>query len=66
MLPCPYFLDGSCKFSEEQCHFSHGALVPFTTIQEYKYYIFIPYNYIFMYIYISFKYFVLENQIGQV
>ncbi|XP_014206891.1 zinc finger CCCH-type with G patch domain-containing protein [Copidosoma floridanum] len=36
MLPCPYFLDGSCKFSEDQCHFSHGELVPFTSIQEYK------------------------------
>ncbi|OXU26919.1 hypothetical protein TSAR_000362 [Trichomalopsis sarcophagae] len=36
MLPCPYFLEGSCKFSEEQCHFSHGAVVPFTSIQEYK------------------------------
>ena len=36
MLPCPYFLDGSCKFSEEQCHFSHGELVPFGSLKEFK------------------------------
>ncbi|XP_014223164.1 zinc finger CCCH-type with G patch domain-containing protein [Trichogramma pretiosum] len=36
MLPCPYFLDGSCKFSEEQCHFSHGELISFAKLEEYK------------------------------
>ncbi|XP_058802705.1 zinc finger CCCH-type with G patch domain-containing protein [Phymastichus coffea] len=36
MLPCPYFLNGSCKFSEEQCHFSHGELIPFSRIMDYR------------------------------
>ncbi|XP_043500438.1 zinc finger CCCH-type with G patch domain-containing protein [Polistes fuscatus] len=36
MLPCPYFFDGNCKFSDEQCHFSHGEIVPFSNLQEYK------------------------------
>lgn len=36
MLPCPYFLEGDCKFSEEQCHFSHGEIVPLSSLQEYR------------------------------
>ncbi|XP_043275966.1 zinc finger CCCH-type with G patch domain-containing protein [Venturia canescens] len=36
MLPCPYFLDGACKFSDEQCHYSHGEVVPLSNLQEYK------------------------------
>lgn len=36
MIPCPYFLDGSCKFSDENCHYSHGEIVPFSSLQEYK------------------------------
>lgn len=36
MLPCPYFLDGSCKFSEEKCRFSHGEPVQLSSLQEYK------------------------------
>ncbi|XP_015602108.1 zinc finger CCCH-type with G patch domain-containing protein [Cephus cinctus] len=36
MLPCPYFLDGACKFSDEQCHYSHGEVVPFSSLQEYR------------------------------
>lgn len=36
MIPCPYFLDGSCKFSEENCHYSHGEIVAFSSLQEYK------------------------------
>ncbi|KAI4501267.1 hypothetical protein M0802_003640 [Mischocyttarus mexicanus] len=36
MLPCPYFFDGNCKFSDDQCHFSHGEIVPFSNLQEYK------------------------------
>ncbi|XP_012284436.1 zinc finger CCCH-type with G patch domain-containing protein isoform X2 [Orussus abietinus] len=36
MLPCPYFLDGMCKFSDSQCHFSHGEIVPLSTLQEYR------------------------------
>ncbi|XP_076674218.1 zinc finger CCCH-type with G patch domain-containing protein isoform X2 [Andrena cerasifolii] len=36
MLPCPYYLDGKCKFSDETCRFSHGELVPLSSIQEYR------------------------------
>ncbi|XP_076232478.1 zinc finger CCCH-type with G patch domain-containing protein [Calliopsis andreniformis] len=36
MLPCPYYLDGKCKFSDMDCRFSHGELVPFSSIQEYR------------------------------
>lgn len=35
MLPCPYFLDMDCKFSDEKCKYSHGETVPFTSLQEY-------------------------------
>ncbi|XP_017755554.1 PREDICTED: zinc finger CCCH-type with G patch domain-containing protein [Eufriesea mexicana] len=36
MLPCPYYLDGKCKFSDKDCRFSHGELVPLSSIQEYR------------------------------
>ncbi|KYN35793.1 Zinc finger CCCH-type with G patch domain-containing protein, partial [Trachymyrmex septentrionalis] len=36
MIPCPYFLNGSCKFSDENCHYCHGKIVPFSNLQEYK------------------------------
>lgn len=36
MLPCPYFLDGKCKFSDQQCHFSHGEMVLLASLQEYR------------------------------
>ncbi|XP_017884031.1 zinc finger CCCH-type with G patch domain-containing protein [Ceratina calcarata] len=36
MLPCPYYLDGKCKFSDDDCRFSHGELVPLSSIQEYR------------------------------
>ncbi|KAL6255020.1 hypothetical protein P5V15_013354 [Pogonomyrmex californicus] len=36
MIPCSYFLDGNCKFSDEICHYSHGEIVPFLSLQEYK------------------------------
>ncbi|KAK2584135.1 hypothetical protein KPH14_006569 [Odynerus spinipes] len=36
MLPCPYYLNGNCKFSDDQCHFSHGEVVPLSNLQEYK------------------------------
>lgn len=35
MLPCPYFLDMDCKFSDEKCKFSHGETVSFSSLQEY-------------------------------
>ncbi|XP_014295690.1 zinc finger CCCH-type with G patch domain-containing protein [Microplitis demolitor] len=36
MLPCSYFLNGSCKFSDDKCHYSHGEIVPFSSLQEYR------------------------------
>ncbi|XP_022900628.2 zinc finger CCCH-type with G patch domain-containing protein [Onthophagus taurus] len=35
MLPCPYFLETECKFSEEKCRFSHGEIVPYSEIKSY-------------------------------
>lgn len=34
MLPCPYFLEGECKFSDQQCRYSHGALVQLSDLKE--------------------------------
>lgn len=36
MMPCPYLLEGSCKYSDDQCHYSHGELVPFSDLREYR------------------------------
>ncbi|XP_011702720.1 PREDICTED: zinc finger CCCH-type with G patch domain-containing protein [Wasmannia auropunctata] len=36
MIPCPFFLNGSCKFSDENCHYCHGEIVLFSSLQEYK------------------------------
>ncbi|KAI5710529.1 hypothetical protein M8J75_009384 [Diaphorina citri] len=36
MLTCPYYFDGDCKYSEEKCFFSHGYLVKFIKLREYK------------------------------
>ncbi|KAJ9587031.1 hypothetical protein L9F63_019373 [Diploptera punctata] len=36
MLPCPYYLEGECRFSDEQCHFSHGESVRLSDLKEYK------------------------------
>lgn len=36
MIPCSYFLDGECRFSEEKCRFSHGQSVPFLELKDYK------------------------------
>lgn len=35
MLPCPYYLETDCKFSDEQCRYSHGETVAFSSLQEY-------------------------------
>lgn len=37
MMPCPYYLEGSCKYSDNQCHYSHGELIPFSKLREYRY-----------------------------
>ncbi|CAK1548286.1 unnamed protein product [Leptosia nina] len=34
MLPCPYFLNGDCKFEDEQCRYSHGAIVHLSSLKE--------------------------------
>ncbi|CAG9857195.1 unnamed protein product [Phyllotreta striolata] len=35
MLPCPYLFESDCKFSDEQCRFSHGEILPYSSLQEY-------------------------------
>lgn len=35
MLPCPYYYESECKFSEERCRFSHGELVSYSSLREY-------------------------------
>lgn len=35
MKPCPYFLDGHCKFSDDKCRYSHGYDVRFSDLEEY-------------------------------
>lgn len=37
MKPCPYYLEGTCKYADEKCHYSHGFSVPLTSIQDYRY-----------------------------
>lgn len=34
MLPCPFYLDGECRFNDDQCRYSHGNLVPFSHLKE--------------------------------
>ncbi|XP_063232196.1 zinc finger CCCH-type with G patch domain-containing protein [Bacillus rossius redtenbacheri] len=36
MLPCPYYLGGECRFSSDKCRFSHGELVHFSSLREYR------------------------------
>lgn len=36
MVPCSYFLDGSCKFDSDRCHYSHGELVLYKELRDYK------------------------------
>ncbi|XP_064395367.1 zinc finger CCCH-type with G patch domain-containing protein-like isoform X2 [Halichondria panicea] len=36
MKPCPFFLEGSCKFTEETCKFSHGHTVLLSELQPYQ------------------------------
>eukprot|EP00795_Rhopilema_esculentum_P010687 gene10687-19455_t len=36
MVPCSYFLDGKCKFTEEKCRFSHGYLTDISELEEYS------------------------------
>ncbi|KAJ0181135.1 hypothetical protein K1T71_003220 [Dendrolimus kikuchii] len=34
MLPCPFYLDGECRFSDEQCRYSHGAVTHLSDLKE--------------------------------
>lgn len=36
MLTCPYYFDGDCKYTEDKCFYSHGYLVKFIELKEYK------------------------------
>ncbi|KAL4218838.1 hypothetical protein ACF0H5_021426 [Mactra antiquata] len=36
MLPCKYYLNGNCRFDEEDCRFSHGHIVEMEDLQEYR------------------------------
>ncbi|XP_031556110.1 zinc finger CCCH-type with G patch domain-containing protein-like [Actinia tenebrosa] len=36
MVPCPYFLDGKCRFSENECRYSHGFLVEVEDLKPFK------------------------------
>ncbi|KAL4706809.1 hypothetical protein ACJJTC_010043 [Scirpophaga incertulas] len=34
MLPCPFYLDGDCRFEDEKCRYSHGNLVPLSNLKD--------------------------------
>ncbi|XP_071802092.1 zinc finger CCCH-type with G patch domain-containing protein-like [Asterias amurensis] len=36
MKPCPYYLEGSCRFAIEDCRFSHGYIVKLSEIHSFK------------------------------
>lgn len=36
MLPCAYYLDGECRFDATKCRFSHGELVLYNELKNYK------------------------------
>ncbi|XP_071821307.1 zinc finger CCCH-type with G patch domain-containing protein-like [Apostichopus japonicus] len=36
MRPCPFFLDGKCKFDAETCRFSHGYVVSLSELAEFQ------------------------------
>nr|XP_015909893.1 zinc finger CCCH-type with G patch domain-containing protein isoform X2 [Parasteatoda tepidariorum] len=35
MRPCPYFLDGHCKFHDNRCRYSHGYSIKYSDLEEY-------------------------------
>lgn len=35
MVPCPYYFEKDCKFSEKACYYSHGEVVMLSSLQEY-------------------------------
>ncbi|XP_072014520.1 zinc finger CCCH-type with G patch domain-containing protein-like [Amphiura filiformis] len=36
MLPCPYFLEDKCRFSQDECKWSHGHVVSLSDLNEFK------------------------------
>ncbi|XP_050665384.1 zinc finger CCCH-type with G patch domain-containing protein isoform X1 [Leptidea sinapis] len=34
MIPCPYYLNGDCKFDDDQCRYSHGSIVQLSNLKE--------------------------------
>ncbi len=36
MKPCPYFLNGDCKFSDQICKFSHGHTVSLSELRPFQ------------------------------
>ncbi|KAK8748304.1 hypothetical protein OTU49_016063 [Cherax quadricarinatus] len=36
MLPCRFFLSGRCKYSDDECRFSHGKIVSISDIKEHR------------------------------
>ncbi|XP_022107941.1 zinc finger CCCH-type with G patch domain-containing protein-like [Acanthaster planci] len=36
MRPCPYFLEGTCRFTTEDCRFSHGYVVKLSELHAFK------------------------------
>ncbi|KAL3871835.1 hypothetical protein ACJMK2_039807 [Sinanodonta woodiana] len=36
MLPCKFYLEGKCRFSQSECRYSHGCLVDVEEIREFQ------------------------------
>lgn len=36
MVPCSHYLDGECRFDSDECRFSHGELVPYGELRDYR------------------------------
>ena len=36
MVPCKFYMEGSCKFSTDRCKYSHGQLVDFLDLGEFR------------------------------
>uniref|UniRef100_A0A182PNC1 Zinc finger CCCH-type with G patch domain-containing protein n=1 Tax=Anopheles epiroticus TaxID=199890 RepID=A0A182PNC1_9DIPT len=36
MVPCAYFLEGECRFTDEKCRYSHGEVVRLDQLRDYR------------------------------
>ncbi|XP_052866681.1 zinc finger CCCH-type with G patch domain-containing protein [Anopheles cruzii] len=36
MVPCAYFLEGDCRFTDDRCHYSHGETVRLDELRDYR------------------------------